>query len=110
MKADPIKFLTIRSATYTVRGMTIDERLEALTQSLELLGSLQRDTDQKITTLTEMQRDMQRDSDARFARLDGILSRFMVRTQEVIDRFDRGMEQTAKILASHEHRIDALEN
>lgn len=67
--------------------MNIDERLEALTQTVELMASMQKETEKHMTTLAEK----------------------MERLAETDAQFHRGMEQIARILANHEHRLDSLD-
>jgi hypothetical protein len=67
--------------------MNIDERLEALTQTVELMASMQKETEKHMTALaTKMERLAETDA-----------------------QFHRGMEQISRILANHEHRPDSLE-
>lgn len=47
-----IEFLTIRSAAYRVGTMNIDERLEALTHSVELLAAMHKDGEKRHMTRT----------------------------------------------------------
>ncbi len=61
--------------------MTIDERLEALAQSVELLAGFQRD------------------NEARMAKLEG----YMVTLTETMDRL-------ANVVIRHEERLDDLDN
>ena len=65
--------------------MNIDERLEALTQSVGLLASMHRDNEQRLATLSHQ-------TEERFNR-----------TLDIIDRLAGAVE-------SHERRISGLEN
>jgi hypothetical protein len=65
--------------------MTIDERIEGLTQSLELLASLHRDSEAR-------DRDNEAKYEARFSRM-----------MDAIERI-------ARLVENHEHRINGLED
>jgi flagellar capping protein FliD len=65
--------------------MTIDERIEGLTQSLEWLASLHRDSEVR-------NRDNEAKYEARFSRM-----------MDVIERL-------ARLVENHEHRINGLED
>jgi len=71
--------------------MNIDERLEALTQSVELLAAVQRDSEKRI--------------EARFTKL----IENMDRLAQATIRLDEGMLRVANILMNHEERIENLE-
>ena len=68
--------------------MTIDERLEALTQSVELLHHSQRDTDEKVRHLAM------------------IAEQNEARSGQMMDAIKR----LARIADIHENRIDRLES
>jgi prefoldin subunit 5 len=74
--------------------MTIEERLEklterheALTQAVELIAGRQRETERRLETVV----DMQRQNEQRFAQVVVPLSRLV------------------RVAESHEHRLDGLE-
>jgi hypothetical protein len=69
--------------------MTIDERIEALTQSLELLSSLHR--------------DLEETSAKGFAELRAEL-------RENMGKLTKTMEQLGAIVIAHEERIERLED
>ncbi len=60
MKTTPLKFSTLRTATHKVEldwngvRMNIDESLEALTHSVELLAGMQIETEKHIEVLAGM--------------------------------------------------------
>jgi hypothetical protein len=67
--------------------MDIEQRLEALTHSVELLAGMQVETEKHLTRIAEMQ----------------------IETERRMQEFSNGMMQVARILANHENRIDRLE-
>jgi len=71
--------------------MNIDQRLEALTQSVELLAAIERDSEKRI--------------EARFTKL----IENMDRLAQATTRLDEGMLRMANILMNHEERIENLE-
>ena len=72
--------------------MTIDERIEALTQSVELLASFHRDSE--VRNLENEARD--RESEARYE----------ARFSNVMDV----LERLTLVADKHEHRIERLED
>lgn len=71
--------------------MTIDERLDALAQSLELLASMHRDLEEKTVKGFEEMRASSAKTDARFAETLGFINRL------------------AHVAEAHEQRLDNLE-
>ncbi len=92
--------------------MTIDERLEALTQSLELLGSLHRDNDRRMGEIM----DAMARNEERMARNEKRLEQMMdamARNEKRLDRNDERMAQMmdaitrlARIADAHQDRLD----
>ena len=82
--------------------MTIDERIEALTQSLELLASMHRDEeqrgDERFTQLTEMAKI----NDERFAQVGERFAQVTHNFEIVLDSIKR----LERIALAHEDRID----
>ncbi len=74
--------------------MTIDERLEALAQSVELLLASQRDSEEKIRRL------------AIIAEQNEVRSQ---RTEEHVRRMTDAITRLARIADNHETRIERLE-
>ncbi len=71
--------------------MSIDERLEAITHTLELVSQMHLDNERKY--------------EERFARID---ERF-ARLDERITRVVNIVEKLAQVVESHERRLDSLE-
>jgi hypothetical protein len=79
-------------------AMTIDERIEALTQSVELLAMFHRDSNAKMERLALMQAE----TENRVVRVVESLNAFGARV-------DQAMAEIAQIFHDHEERITALE-
>jgi hypothetical protein len=82
--------------------MTIDERLEALTQSVELLQHSQRDTDEKIRHLAVIAEQ----NEERAQRMMEAIGRLDARAGDMMDAIKR----LARIADIHDRRIERLEN
>ena len=67
--------------------MNLDERLEALTHSVELLASMQRDTESRIAQLAKNQK----------------------RLEQLATEIAEGTARLLRIVESHEQRISDLE-
>lgn len=67
--------------------MNIDQRLEALTQSLELVAAMQGESEKRVARLEEA----------------------MIRAEQSRTLFDEGMTRISLILAKNENRLDDLE-
>lgn len=81
--------------------MTIDERLEALTQSVELLQRSQRDTDEKIRHLAVIAEQ----NEERAQRMMEAIGRLDARAGDMMDAIKR----LARIADIHDRRIERLE-
>ena len=82
-----IQVLTMRGASHRFGLMNIDERLEALTHSVELLASMQIANEKRMAELVD-----------RSARL-----------QESVATMADGMAQLTRIVLDHDQRLDGLE-
>lgn len=78
--------------------MTIDERIEALTQSVELLASLHKDQEKHIEQLT-------RDMNAGFVLLGGTLQVFGGSLQKIT----QALQTLTGIAVDHDARLKSLE-
>jgi hypothetical protein len=88
--------------------MTIDERLEALTQSVELIASAQADaerrTRQGFETLTSTQADSERRTRQGFETLTSLHADTDARINKLIDLAETQQRQ----IEAHDAQIDAL--
>ena len=78
--------------------MNIDERIEALAQSLELLGHIQRDNDARF--------------EERFARFEERVTRLeenLAKVTGAVDKLVNVVEKLTAVALSHEERIERLE-
>jgi hypothetical protein len=82
--------------------MTIDERLEALAQSVELLQLSQRDTDERIRHLAVIAEQ----NEVRAGHMMEAIGRLDVRAGEMMDAIKR----LARITDIHDRRIERLES
>lgn len=88
--------------------MNIDERLEALTHSVELLAGMQIETEKHIEVLAGMQTETEK----RITRLAGTVERLADRTevlQQHMATLADGMAQLTRIALDHDERIGGLE-
>ena len=72
--------------------MTLDERIEALTHTVELLAQMHLDNERKF--------------EERFAKFEERFGKYDERLAKVVDV----VERLAAIAQSHEHRLNNLEN
>jgi hypothetical protein len=86
--------------------MTIDERLEALTQSLELLASLHKDNEQR----NEEMRQALRHDLGELAQSMRVMMQSMGAMADAIGRLGDIAHSHNGQLENHETRIDRLEN
>jgi hypothetical protein len=93
--------------------MTIDERLQALTESVELLASLHRDlereTSEKIRSLAviaEQNEVRAGQMDKRAAQMDEHAAQMDKRAAQMMEAITR----LARVVENHERRIDGLEH
>lgn len=96
-----IKLLTVRSAAHSVDSMTIDERLErlterheALTESVEILTSDLHALQTLVGTLARATRGLQKDN----SRLDNLVTGVA-----------EGTARLLRVAEAHEQRLDRLE-
>lgn len=71
--------------------MTLDERIQALTESVELLAAMHRETEKRLTES------------------DGRLTAAVTDIKDVINRMGRILEHHDLSIDDHEDRIDRLE-
>ena len=82
--------------------MSIDERLDKMTHTLEYLLTLQQSHDNHIGTLTQRM-------DETAQRMDETAKRMDVLTQRTIQAMD-AINRLAHIAQSHDHRLEDLES
>ena len=82
--------------------MSIDERLDKITHTLEYLLTLQQSHDDHIGTLTQRM-------DETAQRMDETAKRMDVLTQRTIQAMD-AINRLAHIAQSHDHRLEDLES
>ena len=85
--------------------MTLDERIEALTQSVELLSLMHQDNEKRFTAWMEAQEARMKDNEALLANHVQQLSILTAISSRVIELSDR----LVNIANDHEHRINKLE-
>lgn len=78
--------------------MNIEEKLEALTQTVELLAKMQIKTEENLNRLTE-----------RVDRIGENLDRLSEKLDHLRQTVEGAFNQIARILLSHEQRLDSLE-
>src|SRR5215469_12742322 len=82
--------------------MTIDERLERLTHTVEFVATLQRTNEEHIGKLIEQ-------GDLSTRRVDKLATRMDELTERTIQTMD-AINRLARIVESHEQRIEDIEN
>jgi len=75
--------------------MNIDERIEALTQSLELMASLHQDLEKKVERGPSLHQELEKKWDGR-----------MVVMQQILEDLNDMTKRTTRILEIHEERLD----
>lgn len=89
--------------------MNLDQRLEALTQSLELMAHMQRDAERKHDALAAEHQSHVAETDTRLNRITASVEETTVvvrNISDVLDTFNRAM---ATAIVEHERRIRKLE-
>ena len=89
--------------------MSIDERLDKITQTLEYLLTLQQSHDDHIGTLTPRMDETAQRMDETAKRMDETAKRMDVLTQRTIQAMD-AINRLAHIAQSHDHRLEDLES
>ena len=88
--------------------MNIDDRLEALTQSLELLASMHRDSEKRMEQITQnvdrQSKNMDRLSLATERNTQG-----NARLEDLVTQIAEGTARLLHVAEVHEHRISDLE-
>ena len=88
--------------------MTLDERIEALTQSVEMLASMHKDTEKRFDELASTSAK----ADSRFEQLATAAAQNEKRSAQLMDtmnRVGRILEAYDIRMDDHEQRIDRLE-
>ena len=85
--------------------MTIDERLEALTQSVELLAAMQRDREKQQDNLAKQQENLAKQQDNRMRQLENLMGQIMEATARLVHTAELHSER----MNGHETRLERLE-
>jgi hypothetical protein len=82
--------------------MNIDERIEALTQSVELLASLHKDGEKRMDRLASVVERMAISVER--------LNKSHVELEEIVTHVANGAARLLQVAEAHEHRISNLED
>ena len=81
--------------------MTLDERIEALTQTVELLASMQKDNETRFARVDSLQSD----NEKRFEQLASAAEKNEGRIGQLMDTMNR----VGRILEAYDDRLDELD-
>ncbi len=86
--------------------MTIDERLEALAQTLELLSSLHRDLEKHAEEAEARNQKRMAEIEARDEKRMGVLTEAMTRNEKRMGQMMDAITRLARIADAHQDRLD----